>query len=148
MRSLCALCYHAELRLKCRPESVAEGRHFVASTLLGWRVADGDPAWTVLGDVLLVTSELLGNAVQACTGEILVGLATHRDRIRVHVVDESPLPAVVRASSEDALSGRGLAIVAALSVRWGQSKHDGTTKDVWAEIAVGPGSVLADDCDG
>jgi len=42
---------------------------------------------------------------------------------------------VPRIAEPDALNGRGLVIVEALSTRWGWEPHDGG-KIVWAELAA------------
>lgn len=137
------MCQRVQLTLQCHPASVAAGRHWVAQTLLGWATSDADTAHDLIDDLVLVTSELLANAVAACTERVVVGLEAHRDRIRVTIRDDSPEQALAREASEGATGGRGLTIVDSLSERWGQSAYDGFNKDVWAEVRVGPGSVLA-----
>jgi hypothetical protein len=140
------MCHRAEFALECRPESVALGRHFIKESLVGWGVAEGDPAWDAVADVLLVASELLGNAVRVCARQITLIIEAHRDYIHLDVVDDNAAPAARRTSDADAVSGRGLGIVEALSDRWGQSGFNGFTKDVWADVSIQPGSVLADAC--
>lgn len=129
--------------MECRPDSAGIGRRVISDAVLGWGVGEGDPAWDVLGDVLLVASELLGNAIHVCARQIVLSVEAHHDRLRVEVRDDSPLPATPKTPDIATLSGRGLAIVEALSQRWGQTDFDGVTKDVWAEVAFLPGSVLA-----
>jgi|SRR5271168_1042759 len=140
------MCHSAEMRLRCSPESVAVGRHFVTDAIVGWGVGDADPAWSALGDVTFVASELLGNAAAAGTNEMTIVVETHRDRVRLVVFDDSEEPAIPQPQSEMALGSRGLAIVATLSERWGQSEFDGRTKVVWAVVPVPDGSVLAQGC--
>ena len=47
----------------------------------------------------------------------------------------SPLDLEPRQASADDECGRGLAVVAALSARWG-CERDGLRKVVWAELAL------------
>ena len=76
-------------------------------------------------DAAIVTSELVTNAVQhaGCdsTETIGVTLARTRDQGSVIVVvsDSSPYGPVMRTLSADSEPGRGLQIVASLSVHWG-----------------------------
>jgi anti-sigma regulatory factor (Ser/Thr protein kinase) len=105
----------------------------------------------VLGDspgaevVVLAVSELAGNAIVhtasgAPDGQFVVHLAAFADRWKVRVDDEgsSTEPhVVVDGIDEDAEwdceSGRGLAMVAAISQKWGVL-GDGCARAVWAEI--------------
>lgn len=105
----------------------------------------------VLGDapgaelVVLAVSELAGNAIVhtasgAPGGQFAVHLAAFADRWQVRVDDEgSPTePRVVvdgldEDSEWDCESGRGLAMVAAISRKWGVL-GDHSARAVWAEI--------------
>ena len=140
------VCKRAELISPCSPQAASAGRRFVTDTLLGWGVADGDPVWRVLADVSLVASELLGNAARFGTGQIELRIDAHRDYIRLAVTDDHPSPARLQRAGTYGLSGRGLAIVAALSDSWGQTPYDGHTKTVWADVAFAGESVLARGC--
>jgi anti-sigma regulatory factor (Ser/Thr protein kinase) len=83
--------------------------------------------------LLLVVSELVTNAVVHARSAPEV-VATHRARrVRVEVYDNDVNPPVVRdPSTLDGGGGFGLAMVAALSVRWGW-EPTATGKRVWAE---------------
>ena len=76
-------------------------------------------------DAEIITSELVTNAVQHAdcdvTETIGVTLARTRDQDSVIVVvsDSSPHGPVLRSPSADSEPGRGLQIVASLSVHWG-----------------------------
>jgi anti-sigma regulatory factor (Ser/Thr protein kinase) len=131
-----------EVIMDCRPESVAIGRHFVSDALRLWGVGEADPAREVVSDVLLVVSELLANAVRTGSGRISMTLEARSDHLAIGVRDGSPRPAIEQPPDAGAPSGRGLALVAALSERWGQSPHDGASKEVWAEFGFGPDSLL------
>ncbi|WP_194913277.1 ATP-binding protein [Catenulispora rubra] len=117
-------------------ENLAEVRQFTQMVL-------GDAPGADL--VVLAVSELAGNAIVhtasgAPGGQFVVHLAAFADRWKVRVDDEgSPtVPhVVVDGIDEDAEwdceSGRGLAMVAAISQKWGVL-GDGCARAVWAEI--------------
>ncbi|MEU7323448.1 ATP-binding protein [Streptomyces griseoviridis] len=114
-------------------ESVRDARQFVRAVLLDLEVPD-------LADTAeLVVSELASNAVlHARFGSfrVTVGRADG-DRVRVAVTDHSRvLPRPVDADeSED--NGRGLAIVEAVSAKWGTDLLN-WGKRVWAELEAPP----------
>ncbi len=139
------MCQRAETTLQCRPLSVSAGRHFVAQTLSSWGVVSPDPAFSSVEDVLLVATELVGNAVQAGSRPITMLVETHRDHIHIGVQDDSPQSAAIRRVGQDSAGGRGLVIVDAVSDRWGQSTYH-RTKWVWANVRIATGSVLAMAC--
>ncbi|MEZ0106308.1 anti-sigma regulatory factor (Ser/Thr protein kinase) [Catenulispora sp. EB89] len=117
-------------------ENLAEVRQFTQMVL-------GDAPGADL--VVLAVSELAGNAIVhtasgAPGGQFVVHLAAFADRWKVRVDDEgSPtVPhVVVDGIDEDAEwdceSGRGLAMVAAISEKWGVLGDD-CARAVWAEI--------------
>lgn len=89
--------------------------------------------------VVLVASELVGNAVRHTTAADGVGLAVDwalDDRgITVQVCDPSPVPPAPRNPSTTEPGGRGLRIVEALADDWGvRPTSDG--KRVWAHVPV------------
>lgn len=116
--------------LFAQPDAVAElrhrvGRHLAACGLAGYA-----------GTAELCVSELLTNVVVhvgAGTPVVLrVLVADGRPRIEVTDPDFRSLPAALHPPA-DAESGRGLALLDALSPRWGVSRHrDGKT--VWCEV--------------
>jgi hypothetical protein len=142
------VCLNAEWMLPCRASSVAYGRRIMGMHFRAWGLDERDPAWATVEDVLLVASELVGNAVRVCLGPIGVGLEVHRADLVITIRDDSP--AAVAARQEPAPthvpSGRGLQIVSQLSVEWGQTPYDGGSKQVWARVQVPGGSVLAEHC--
>ena len=115
-----------------RPQAVSEARQTVRE-----RCHDLPPP--VLDDALLLTSELVTNAVRHATGDIECFLWAGPEAIRVEVSDQSPDYPVPTVASPDALSGRGLQIVAALATRWGAAPDPSRSgKTVWFEISTGP----------
>jgi hypothetical protein len=111
-----------------------------ARTMAVLREWDAVPEEAV-SDVLIVVSELVSNGVQASLvlplpRLVQVWVCCDGVRVLVQAGDESPAQPVCVPPGEDALSGRGLIVVAALSDRWGwfpASSH-GLAKIVWAEI--------------
>lgn len=107
------------------------------SELLAGRVSEHD-----LGDVEVLTSELVTNAVRhsgrAGTDDtIVVHLAIAADVLRIEVCDRGigfAPPAVLRPRAEG--GGNGLILVERLSSSWGVSGDDGTC--VWFERLLEP----------
>jgi anti-sigma regulatory factor (Ser/Thr protein kinase) len=80
----------------------------------------------------LVVSELINNAVLHGEGSIELQLDLDEHRLQIEVIDEGGgFEHVMREVPFEDLSGRGLAIVEAVTSRWGI--HEGTTH-VWAEF--------------
>jgi anti-sigma regulatory factor (Ser/Thr protein kinase) len=101
------------------PESVRIARFHIRATL------DFHGLGRYAEDTEIITSELVTNAVQHadCDGTEMIGvtLARTRDQDSVILVvsDSSPHGPVMRNPSADSEPGRGLQIVASLSVHWG-----------------------------
>ncbi|MEV5802971.1 SpoIIE family protein phosphatase [Streptomyces collinus] len=113
--------------------SVATARSFVRDTLQGWGFAD------VVDDAVVLTSELVTNAVvHAGTHAEVLCLRTE-DGVRVEVSDRYPEREVpVQGSpaamgSPDREGGRGLQLCAALAARWGVD-YTPTHKNVWFQL--------------
>ena len=87
--------------------------------------------------VELLTSELLANAVLHGPQDGIVGvrLQTSDTMLRVTVTDRNPTPPVVLHPDPIEPSGRGMAIVEALSNRWGVDLGSGG-KAVWFELEL------------
>ena len=111
------------------PESVSQARAWAASFL------PGSPA---AGDVALLTSELVTNAItHQAGGSIMVAVSCCLGELRVDVYDTARAwPALVSAPAE-AEAGRGLLLVAALSTSWGVSRTP-TGKAVYFTLAPRP----------
>ena len=85
----------------------------------------------------LVVSELVTNGVRASRARghdaVRIWLVSDLGQVVVFVWDASPqLPAPAADPGADALSGRGLLLVEAISQRWGHFGYDGDGKVVWA----------------
>lgn len=113
--------------------SVATARSFVRDTLQGWGFAD------IVDDAVVLTSELVTNAVvHAGTHADVLCLRT-QDGVRIEVSDRYPEREVplqssaVSMSSPDREGGRGLQLCAALATRWGVD-YTPTHKNVWFQL--------------
>jgi len=85
--------------------------------------------------VELLTAELVSNAVLygAEGGEVRVRVTVDGTCVRIAVRDEGTGHPQVKAVEPTAPSGRGLALVDALSTSWGTLEHD-RGKTVWFEV--------------
>lgn len=86
---------------------------------------------------VLLTSELVTNALLHGTGDVAVSVTAGKGRnVRVSVADGSSAPPAPRHAGTDDLSGRGLNLVEILADAWGveQSSAEGG-KEVWFELS-------------
>jgi anti-sigma regulatory factor (Ser/Thr protein kinase) len=120
----------AEITLPRNPSSVATARRFIEARAAAWSFPA--PAGEQL---VLIGSELVTNAVLHARTGLTLTLERRGGRVRISVKDRSQAPATLRHYRADALTGRGLGVVATLSDSWGISAAaDG--KVVWAELAA------------
>ncbi|MFF8193109.1 SpoIIE family protein phosphatase [Streptomyces bobili] len=115
--------------------SVATARAFVRDTLQGWGFAD------IIDDAVVLTSELVTNAVvHAGTHADLLCLR-HEDGVRIEVADHYPereIPlqgSLATMGSPDREGGRGLQLCAAIAARWGVD-YTPTHKTVWFQLEL------------
>jgi anti-sigma regulatory factor (Ser/Thr protein kinase) len=127
----------ARIALPRSPSSVATARRFIEARTAAWALPG--PA---ADQLVLIGSELVTNAVLHARTELTLTLELREDRVRISVKDRSRTPATLRHYRPDALTGRGLGVIAALSPRWGVSTApDG--KVVWAELQANGGDRAA-----
>jgi anti-sigma regulatory factor (Ser/Thr protein kinase) len=124
----------ARLHLSAERSSLAAVRSLLDRLLASWRL-DGriDP-----DDVKLVATELAANAVVHSGTPQTVTVRYLGDKVRIEVSDKSFADPVPRHASLDAVGGRGLALIEALSSSWG-TEHFDDGKCVWSELAVTAG---------
>jgi anti-sigma regulatory factor (Ser/Thr protein kinase) len=104
-------------------------------------LADQPERGELLGDVTVIISELVTNAVNAGATSALVTLDWHRHQLRLVVADDAPGVPALQAPTRDETHGRGLAITQSLSTVWGvepPSRGYHVGKQVWAELRVAP----------
>jgi anti-sigma regulatory factor (Ser/Thr protein kinase) len=111
--------------------SAGEARRFVRSSLNG-SIADD------LADVIvLLTSELVSNAVLHAHSPLQVTVTLPDATLRVAVTDQSDRWPVVRQINESGEGGRGMVLVEQLSDAWGVVPM-GTGKTVWFSVGLRP----------
>ncbi|WP_329137226.1 SpoIIE family protein phosphatase [Streptomyces sp. NBC_01476] len=113
--------------------SVAVARAFVRDTLHGWGFAD------IVDDAVVLTSELVTNAVVHAGTAADVTCLRYDTAVRVEVADHYPereIPMQGRGRQfrdGDNEGGRGLLLCAALAGRWGV-EYTGAGKTVWFQL--------------
>jgi GAF domain-containing protein len=117
-----------ELELSSGHEASAQARREVAASLSG---TDLDH---LTDDAQLVVSELVSNALLHGAPPIRISIDVGADRVRLAVHDASITPPGRNNTGETAMTGRGLMVVEALTVRRGVDRV-GAGKQVWAELS-------------
>ncbi|WPO70985.1 SpoIIE family protein phosphatase [Streptomyces sp. KN37] len=113
--------------------SVATARSFVRDTLQGWGFSD------IIDDAVVLTSELVTNAVVHAGTAADVLCLRSEDAVRIEVSDRYPEREIplqqssVNVGSPDREGGRGLQLCAALATRWGVD-YTPTHKLVWFQL--------------
>lgn len=114
--------------------SVSTARQFVRSQLAG------DGRDDVSDVVVLLTSEVVTNAILHAGSPCRIDLRMADGSVRVEVTDGSPTPLRPRPVPPDAESGRGLFLLDRLAGHWGSFRRD-LGKSVWFDVErpSGPG---------
>ncbi|TQL67257.1 serine phosphatase RsbU (regulator of sigma subunit) [Nocardioides albertanoniae] len=114
------------------PTSVSEARRFARTVIVDWGLDD------LLDDAVLLTSELVTNAVTHAGTPTTVVVVREADRLRIDVVDQHPtrvLPVGANARPGVSEHGRGLLLTSALATAWGV-EYRKDNKRVWAAFAL------------
>lgn len=119
----------AEVDLPRSAESVAAARRFVETKVKEWRL---EP---LLDDALMVTSELVTNAITHADSSCRIRLSVSATTLRIDVLDGGSGTPEPRPASETEEHGRGLHMVDAVASAWGLEEVPGRGKLVWAELA-------------
>jgi anti-sigma regulatory factor (Ser/Thr protein kinase) len=125
-----------EVEVELPPDLTAarEARATARRVLPRWRLA------ALLDPVLLVVSELVGNAVRHGRPPVGMRLRKAGRGVRVDVHDDEPTrPASPRVEA-DAESGRGMMLVDAVAADSGVDQIEGDGKVVWARVDPEPES--------
>lgn len=120
---------HVHGSFEASPDAPGRSRWLVSDALERWGVEDEQAR----ADVVLLTSEVVTNAIRHCRKRVELHVHLEADVLRIEVLDDSPLGP---ASSEgDLLSekGRGLQIVELIAAAWGVEPSD-EGKTVWFEV--------------
>ena len=92
-------------------------------------------AFGVLEAAAIVVTELVANAVLHAGGDFIEVVAVLGPRcLRLEVSDESATPPARKLLPASCSFGRGLALVEAMTSRWGVDQEPGHGKRVWAEL--------------
>lgn len=133
------------MELQALPSRIGQVRRIISAQLRYWHL---DP---LIDQAALGVTELLTNVHRhaepdkVCTVEIELLL----DRLTVSVHDHDPRLPTVRDSDALDTSGRGLALIAAVSESWGVRPKGDTGKIVWFTLsAPSPAVALAGVSDG
>ena len=119
----------ALITLPAELRSVRAARRFVQE-----RCSDLELTERRCDDALLLTSELVTNAVLHGRSEVCVEISVAGGAVRISVLDENSRRPVPVPEDPDALDGSGLALVQAVATRWGVEER-GLGKAVWFELA-------------
>ncbi|MFF9506970.1 ATP-binding protein [Streptomyces sp. NPDC014724] len=125
---------HCTVELQALPSRIGQVRRIVSAQLRYWHL---DP---LIDPAALGVTELLTNVHRhaqpdkSCTVEIELLL----ERLTVSVHDHDPRLPTVREATASSTSGRGLALIAAVSESWGVCPRGGAGKVVWFTLPAPP----------
>jgi len=109
-------------------QSVGDARRFLREVLAQWETGDYDMS------AAQVLTELATNAALHARSDYTVHLRLDPDSLLVEVTDSSAAWPQQRHYGSDATTGRGIAMVEALSTVWGVQASP-TGKTVWCRVA-------------
>jgi anti-sigma regulatory factor (Ser/Thr protein kinase) len=122
------------------PKAAAAARRFVRDTLRAWVVTGAADGRGLVDDAVLLTSELVTNAVVHAGTPVRVTCRLADGAVEVVVSDGHPGRLVPEAPGHDAApsertGGRGLLLPAALASAWGVA-YGRASKAVWFRLAL------------
>ena len=115
------------IELPAALDSPGHARRFVRDALRRWSCAHSED------EAMLLTTELVSNAVVHARSAVHVRVSDLPDRIRVEITDFGGGALEFKPPSLDGVGGRGLLLVQEMSRSWGTSA-DGNEKVVWFEL--------------
>lgn len=98
---------------------------------------DAETGPECLDAAVLMTSEVVTNALLHGQGEVRLAVGADQVLVRVEVGDEESDRPTPQATAADAESGRGMVIVDALAANWGVLEA-APGKTVWFEVPARP----------
>lgn len=125
-----------DVELPAEASSAAAARAAVRSLLVGPGLQGvSRPDQQALDRVLLLTSEVVTNAILHARTPLRLTASVDNGQVRVRVYDGLRLLPRVRSYRADAGTGRGMHLVSALADQWGVEETSGG-KCVWFAVAV------------
>jgi anti-sigma regulatory factor (Ser/Thr protein kinase) len=117
--------------LACQASAPSHAREWWRHAALGFGL---EPDEDIAADLELCLSELMSNATQAGAKTVSIAVAFRDDVIELSVTDDAPGMPVLRTTQPTDEQGRGLEVIASLSMDWGVRSF-GPRKTVWATLA-------------
>ncbi|MFK4688349.1 ATP-binding protein [Streptomyces pristinaespiralis] len=133
---------HCTVELQALPSRIGQVRRIISAQLRYWHL---DP---LIDQAALGVTELLTNVHRhaqpdkMCTVDVELLL----DRLTVSVHDHDPRMPTVRRPGSSATSGRGLALIAAMSESWGVRPQGDSGKVVWFTLPAPSPAVTMPPC--
>lgn len=119
--------HEASLTLPAELKSVSQARRFLRDALERWNVTGFELA------APQVLTELVTNAALHARSAYTVHLRAEPEAVLIEVTDSSPALPQARHYGTGATTGRGIALVEALSAAWGVQSSP-TGKTVWCRV--------------
>src|SRR5690242_14988941 len=116
-REGCTVCISRRSEFAPNSDAPSFARRFTRTELASVLTPTPDVP-EMLGDVELMVSELVSNAVKASVRPVTLGLEVHHKWLGVVVHDDGPETPVLRNPDPADPHGRGLRIVAVLAESW------------------------------
>lgn len=120
----------AHIGLPAQLSSAMQAREFLREVLPDWSLTG------LIDSAMLLTTELVTNAVIHARSPVGVTLKLTDDTLRVEVADHGPGALIMREPIAGDTHGRGLRLLEAIAAAWGTSA-DEHGKLVWFELRVG-----------
>lgn len=112
-----------------------EGRNWARLTLP--EILTHEPRRDLYGDMDLVLTELISNAVRHGGGLCEAQLSNTGTHLRLVAADNDPRSPAIRARRTDRPNGRGMHLIQAIADAWGvQRHHTEIGKRVWADLRI------------
>jgi hypothetical protein len=119
-------------RVAVQDSAVPQARHKILGMVRTWDVPLSEDTF---GDLALLASEVITNAIRCSQAPCAVVVRWTGARVRVEVTDTEPRRPVRGDLQLDAEGGRGLVLVESLAAGWGSAAVPGG-KVVWFEVGA------------
>jgi anti-sigma regulatory factor (Ser/Thr protein kinase) len=121
--------WRASIDIPATLEGPAAARRIVRALLPAWQLPE------LKADAELIVTEIVTNAYRHAPGtdSFELELIRRTDGIRISLADGNSVRPMIAELRNDAVSGRGMALVEALATGWGAEDHHGG-KRVWVDL--------------